>query len=200
VFKTLKLTLGLYMASTMSAWASGHGESNQEINWWSLGSAYSERPAMGWYIVTFIVFLAGLVYFVRKPLGLYLETRSKDIRAAIEEATLAKLEADKRLKEYEQRLTQLDDDIVRMKAEFKRQGEIEKAQLQQNAERMAQQIAKDAEDMVAAEIRHAMVTLKKDVAEQVILAASNEIKARVGKQMDFNMRDAFARDVGDLKH
>ncbi|MDA0713437.1 MAG: hypothetical protein O2897_05575, partial [bacterium] len=53
--------------------ASEHGGENLGINWWGLGSKYSESPAMGWYLITFIIFLGALYYSIKKPLNLYLE-------------------------------------------------------------------------------------------------------------------------------
>ena len=57
-----------------------------EVNWWGLGGEYSEAPAMGWLLITFVIFVYVMARVIKKPLASYLETRSKDIQKAVEEA------------------------------------------------------------------------------------------------------------------
>jgi F0F1-type ATP synthase membrane subunit b/b' len=144
--------------------------------------------------------MGALVYFLRKPLALFFEVRSSDIRKAIEEAKAAKAESEARLRDYETRLKTLDREIADMKAEFAKQGEIERAQLKQAAEAMAKQIAQDAEDMIAAELHHAEVALKRQLADSVIELATKNVAEQMNRQLGLRMQNAFVLDIGDVKH
>lgn len=174
--------------------------SSHHINWWSLGGAHSENPAMGWYMLTFIVFIAGLVYYLRPPLALFFETRSNDIKKAIEEARMAKAESEAKLRECEARLQSLDAEIAQMKSEFMRQGEIERQNLKEAAQLMATQIAKDAQDTIAAEIHHAKLVIKRQLASSVINLAKQNVQQHMNRQLGLREQNAFVLDVGEVKH
>ena len=190
----------LSMLVSMAVFAGEHVAESHHINWWGLGSKYRDSPALGWYILTFIIFVSGLIYAVKKPLGLYLAARSNDIRKAINEAKIAKEDATKQMLACQQRLSQLDTEIAHMKAEFVKQGTLEKAQLKKAAEQMAIQIAKDADDVIAGDMRQAMYRLKQEMAGQVIALVREEIKNRTNQQIENHMRSEFTRDVGKLMH
>ena len=174
--------------------------SSHHINWWSLGSAHSENPAMGWYVITFIVFVAGLIYYLRPPLTLFFETRSNDIKKAIEEARMAKVESEAKLRECEARLQSLDAEIAKMKSEFMRQGEIEREQLKEASQAMATQIAKDAQDTIAAEIHHAKTMIKKHLVASVMNLAKQNVQQHMNRQLGLREQNAFVLDVGEVKH
>lgn len=170
------------------------------INWWGLGSAYREAPALGWYILTFAIFVAGLISFIRKPLSLYLEARSMDIRKAIEEAKKAKEAADLQLREYEKRLLKLDDEIVQMRADFKTQGEIEKARLKESAEKMALLIAKETEETLLTEMRQAAAALQKQAVEEIVGLARQRLESKMTEEMDLTFRESFRQEISEVKH
>lgn len=180
--------------------AGSHENANTGINWWGLGSRYVDSPALGWYMLTFAIFVFGLIYAIKKPLGLYLAARSNDIRKAINEAEIAKDEAIKKMQTCEERLSHLDNEIAQMKAEFIKLGTLEKAQLQKTAEQMAIQIAKDADDVIAGSLRKTMYRLKQDMAVQVIALVREEIKYRINQQIETRMQNEFSRDVSKLMH
>ncbi len=145
------------------------------LNWWGLGSAYKESPAIGWTLVTFTIFVGLLFRFVKKPAALYLKTRSENIKNAIEEAKIAKLDAAAKLKQYEQRLLELDAEILKMRTDFQHQGEQERARLKQEAEKIAEQIRRESQESLKAEISRAMLALKQEIADKILRAAQQDL-------------------------
>ena len=99
------------------------------LNWWGVGAAYHENPAIGWTLLTFVVFIGLIRYFSKEPLSVFLEKRRKKIKNSIEEAAQARLKAEEELRSYEKRLSELAGWIQKMKADFERQGESERARL-----------------------------------------------------------------------
>jgi F-type H+-transporting ATPase subunit b len=170
------------------------------INWWGIGSAYSDAPALGWFLLTFAIFLFAVVYFVRKPLLLYLETRALDIERAIEEAKKAKAEAERRVGEYEARLRALDGEIEKLKAEFLKQGEQEKAAFERSAAQLAAQIAKEAEDNLASEVRRALFSLKSDMADAIIGLARRQLETSGDAKANEGLSKVFAQGVSDIRN
>ncbi len=174
--------------------------SSNEINWWQMGSEFADRPAFGWYSLTFLMFVIILFYAVRKPLMLYLEARSKDIRTAIEEAKRAKADADQKLKEYDGRLAGLDQELEKMRADFAKQGELEKAELLKAAEKLAEQIGKDAEEQISAELRQAKNQLRAEAVELASNLATKELAHRVSPDMQREFRNTFVNDLKEIRH
>lgn len=170
------------------------------INWWGIGSAYSNAPALGWYLLTFGIFVAAVVYFVRRPLLLYLETRALDIERAIEEAKKAKEQAEHRVAEYEARLKALDGEIEKLKAEFLKQGEQEKAAFEKSAAQLASQIAKEAEDNLASEVRRALFSLKSDMADAIVASARRQLEDSADAKTNEGLRSAFTQGVSDVRN
>jgi F-type H+-transporting ATPase subunit b len=162
------------------------------LNWWGIGSAYKNSPALGWTLVTFAIFLAVLIKFAKKPLSDFLLERSLNIKNAIEEARRAKLDAEAKLKQYEQRLLDLDAEISQMRADFQHQGELERARLKQEAEKIAEQIRKESEQSLKAEVAKALQALKQEVAEKILanaqknLSLNAEFDAKLVNQFQVN--------------
>lgn len=149
------------------------------LNWWGIGSAYKESPAIGWTLITFVIFVAFVVRFAKKPLALFLQERSDHIKNSIEEAKRAKLDATAKLKQYEQRLLELDVEIAKMKSDFHHQGELERARLKQEAEKIAEQIRKESEQSLKAEVAKALHALKREVAEKILASAQKNLSLNV---------------------
>jgi F0F1-type ATP synthase membrane subunit b/b' len=168
------------------------------INWWDL--ANKEAPALGWYIITFVIFVGIIVHYVRKPLALYLEARALEIRKAIEEAKLAKEQAYERMAEYEARVAALDQEIANLKREFLARGEQEKKAFEQSAAKLAQQITKEAEENLVTEVRHALLSLKSDMADAIIARARSCLDSNKDKAAESGLKSVFNQGVSELRN
>jgi len=169
---------------------------NAAINWWDFGNA--EAPALGWYIITFVIFVALLIHFVRKPLSIYLEARANDIKNAIDEAKKAKDEANAKMALYESRLAALDEEIAKLRSEFARRGEQEKASFEKSAAHLAQQITKEAEDNLVYEVRHALSTLKTNMADAVVALAKVQLETSKDRATESALKSVFNKGVSEL--
>ncbi|MEI6805029.1 MAG: ATP synthase F0 subunit B [Myxococcaceae bacterium] len=161
------------------------------LNWWGIGSAYKNSPAIGWTLLTFGIFVFFVIRFTKKPLALFLEERSDNIKNAIEEAKLAKLDAAAKLKQYEQRLLDLDAEILKMKSDFQHQGELERSRLKLDATKIAEQIQKESAESLKAEVSRALLDLKQEIAHRVLLAASKNIN--LTPELDRSLCSSFVR-------
>lgn len=165
------------------------------INWWHLGPAYKDAPALGWLTITFIIFVYLLVRAIRKPLSLYLETRSKDIRKQIEEARLAKEESEKKLELYSEKLKSLDQEILKMKTVFHEQAMAEKKERKRIAEEMATRILQDADDTIKASFERTKVRLANEVVTKALNQAEEIIVKSKQQQVDQFLKTAFIEDL-----
>lgn len=170
-------------------------EHNQGINWWHLGSAYKDAPALGWLFLTFLIFVYGLMRVVKKPLGLYLETRSKDIRQQLEEAKLAKEQSEKKLLDYEEKLRLLDHEIDKMKSHFTEQALAEQKERERMRQELEQRIMREADDTIKANYEREKNRLTEEVLEKALAIAEQLIKDNKRDVVDGALRMAFVKDI-----
>lgn len=187
--------LFLALISAPALASSGHGE----INWWHLGSAYSEAPALGWLFITFFIFVFGLIYAIKKPLSLYLETRSKDIRKQIEEGKEAKLESEKKLRLYEEKLNSLDREIDRLKNNFEEQAKAEQLERERLLKELEGRIAHEADDTIKASYERAKNNLAEEVVEKALKIASATIASSRLTEVDGILKRAFIEDLNSAE-
>jgi len=178
------------------AWASsGSGHGTPEVNWWGLGGQWSKAPAMGWLLFTFVIFVWIMARVIKKPLGNYLETRSKDIQRALEEGQKAKQEAAQKLKNYEEKLNSLDSEIAKMKATFAEQAKAERVLKEHATKESTARILKDAEDTIKAEFERS----KNRLAEEVITGALAKAQASILQshlpEVDSYLKQSLITDI-----
>ncbi len=176
----------------------GHGGAHAPhvANWFNLGAEWAHAPALGWMFVTFFTFCGIVVYFVRKPLGNFLETRSEGVRKALAEAQEARAEAEAKARDYETRLARLDDEVAALRKEFVDRGNAEAARLEEVGEQTAARIAKDAEDTIAAETERAQLALSTEAARLAVSLAEQKITSAASAQDDARLQASFLADLG----
>lgn len=184
------LWIGLVGASSLFANEAHHG-----INWWHLGSEYKDAPALGWLSITFLVFVYCIIKAVKKPLSLYLETRSKDIKRAIEEGQKAKAQAQEQLANYEQKLASLSKEIERMKQQFLEQAEAEKKEKMRLAHEIEQRIVRDTEDTIRANYTRAKNRLAQEMIELALQHAQKHIVEHQREDMDQLLKKQMITDL-----
>lgn len=192
--KNLLATLSLVILGAEASWASAQAE--HSINWWGLGSQYKDSPALGWLTITFLIFIWILVRSIKKPLSLYLETRSNDIRKAIEEGKEARLRGEEKLRLYEVKLQSLDQEIAKLKSSFMEQAVAEKAEKERLAEEASVRILKDTKDTIKANYERSKNRLAQEVIRKALADAQKTIMENERAPMDDYLKE---RLVSDLK-
>lgn len=188
--KKLLLLWAVFLANVAHASGAQHS-----INWWRLGSEYSDAPALGWLTITFVIFVYGIVFIVKKPLSLYLETRSKDIRRQIEEGLKAKIESEEKLRLYDEKLRSLDSEIEKMKAAFAEQAQAESRERERATRELEARILRDAEDTIKANFERSKNRLAEEVVARAALLAKETIVQRKRDQVDGFLKSAFIDDL-----
>jgi len=182
-----------------AGFSSGHAGPPPSINWWGLGSQYSENPAMGWLLITFVIFVWILATLIKKPLGLYLETRSKDIKHAIEEGQKAKEESEQKLRLYEEKLNSLDHEIAKMKASFLEQAQAERALKEKMTKNTGDRILKDIDDTIKANLERAKNKLAEEVISGALAKAQTAILESHLPEVDNYLKSSLVEDIKSSK-
>jgi len=149
-------------------------------------------------VLNFGLVVAILVYFLRKPLKKGLAGRSEEIEKALAEAKQAKEEAEAKFAEYDRKLDQATEEIAEISDAIRREGELEKQKIIENAKQMAVKIEQDAEKAAALEIAKARRELQQEAASLAVEMAETILKKNFTKDDDTRLVDEYMQKVGEL--
>lgn len=141
--------------------------------------------------------LAFVIYrFGKKPLADALAARKKAMMQEIDTATSLKDEAEKRLRDYEDKLQNLDETLEQMKKDFAAQSEIERKHVLAEAEERRVRMKKDVEFRIEQELKAARQQLLVEAVEQAVLAAEEVLKKKVEQKDLDRSADDFLSGLG----
>ncbi|MGM0576575.1 MAG: hypothetical protein ACQEXJ_12670 [Myxococcota bacterium] len=150
----------------------------------------------GFYIIDFVVFIGALWWFTRGPARRFLEERHDAVRKEMEAAAELRREAEERLRTYEARLRDLDDEIARMREDFRKDGERERERILAEAEAATERIRRDTQ----ATVSHETSQLKQDLEAEIVERALDMAEEIVRDRMSADQHKRLVRGfIGDLE-
>ncbi len=123
------------------------------------------------------------------------ETRSDQIKRALDEAGRLRQAAAEKLDEYSSKLSAAEAEMQAMLDNMRADAAAEKARILAAAEAQAQAMQRDAEQRIAAEIALARATLTREVAAAAAAAAEQLIRAKATPADHTRLVDSFVADV-----
>jgi F-type H+-transporting ATPase subunit b len=164
------ITVGLVLISAGLFWASAGVE---EMAKWR---------DMAWRIINFIIFV-GILYLVAgKRIIQMLTSRRQQIRDGLESLDLRREETDKKLRQVEAQIKDLDAEREKILADFQAQGENLKKAILAQAEEKAKQIKAQAQIVATQEYKLATEKLRDELSGMIIEAAEKMIKGQLTKE------------------
>ena len=173
------------------------------VNWWSWDYGPKAKnpehkgwpPPFGFALVNFAIFLGIMGRLAWKPLKQYMVDRHDAIAKDLDEAAKLRAEAEKTLKQYEEKIGGIDREIDTLLAQIKKEAEAEKARIIASAEHDAKRLKEDAERQIAAEIDRARRELRRGVIEAAVGAAEESLKKQIGADDQRKMAEKYVADV-----
>lgn len=153
-----------------------------------------------WRVINFILFAIFLIYIFRNKIGLgkVLDNRAVAIRKELDQAREEKAEAERKLAEVESRLNRLDAEVAQIREEAEREAVNE-------AERIRQAAAADAEKLkltTAREIEGAMkaarTELRAFVAEHSVGMAEAIIKREMKPEDNNRILNRYVEELREV--
>ncbi|AEA33964.1 ATP synthase F0 subunit B [Hippea maritima] len=154
----------------------------------------SMEPHMLWRIIDFILFIAILYYFLKKPVADFFRGRKESIVGEFENAKRAKEEAEKLLRETEEKLKALEDEIRRIIETFESMAESEKQRILAELEQTIKRIRNSIEEEKASILSKAKMELLKSMSEETI-ANLKEKFSNLSKDEHAKINDKFIRSL-----
>ena len=168
------------------------------VAWSSSGGGHEPK---GWVatdtykVMNFTVLMAALFFLLRKPVAQALNARIKGIKEQIDDLEAKKKEADKKLAEYNEKLSLLDKEAENIIAEYVKQGKEAKARILEQAELEAKKLEYQASRNIENELKLAKSKLQEEIFEKALIKAEEIIKSRITGEDQDKLIDEYLEKV-----
>jgi F-type H+-transporting ATPase subunit b len=147
-------------------------------------------------LINWVVLVWLIVMVAKKQLPAALKKRKASLVSGMEEAARVKTQARGRLGELETKLSHVDEEIERIKAEMQRASELERERVLREAEERRVRMERDAARLIESELDSAKEELRRDVVNAALRQAADE----VGRQLTGHDQERLFEDaMGSLK-
>ncbi|NPV05811.1 MAG: F0F1 ATP synthase subunit B [Syntrophaceae bacterium] len=165
--------LGVVLAATV-AWAAGGGDDH--------GDTRAQLIDFGWRMANFLILMGILYWLMWKKIKTFFANRREGIKASLEEAEVVKADAEKKFREYDEKLKKAEEEIQGISDMIRAQGEEEKKRIIAEAERAAAKMKEDAKARMDQELKKAKNELRLEASELAVQMAEDILKKKVTKE------------------
>ena len=146
--------------------------------------------------LVYFTLLVGILFkFLRKPIVERVARRQELIRKEVEEAKLMKLEAEKKYREFETKIKNLETETKEILNKAVVDAESFKKKMIENAKMTAERIIKDAEESSKAAFQDSKNEIRTEVVAQAIQTAEKIIRERLSKDDHKRMINEYVGKV-----
>lgn len=157
----------------VAAWAAG-GEEHVDTR--------AQLIDFAWRVANFLILLGILYWLMWKKMKSFFAGRREGIKASLEEAEVVKADAEKKFKEYDEKIKKAEEEIQGIAAMIKAQGEEEKKRIIADAGRAAEKMKEDAKARMEQELKKAKNELRLEASELAVQMAEDILKKKVTKE------------------
>lgn len=186
------VTAGHAMAATDAHGAEGSHATGKSITPAKLKDLF-------WRTVNFIALLIILIYFLAKPIGNALAGRQQQVIDELETLQEKRDAAERSYKEFESRLAGMEKEMEVVVQRAIAQAAAEKTKILADAEKAAEDIKRQAEAAVQAEIVEAKRTLRDDIADQAAAMAEELIVKNLTPADQVKITEQYLDRVGTVQ-
>ncbi len=193
--KKVKLALALALTSlavAAVAYAGEHGEGHREL------ISHAKLVDFGLRCMNFTALVVILVKYVIPPIGKILSDRRTAISNQFEDLHERRAEVESSYKEYETKLSNIDQEVESILKVARAQAESEKERIIGDARRSAEDIKRKAMASVQNELGKAQKQLREDVAEQAAAMAAEIIKKDFTEADQTKMVEDYLGQLGAM--
>ncbi len=151
-----------------------------------------------WRTVNFIALLIILMKFLAKPIGNAVSGRQQQVIDELKDLEAKRDTAERSYKEFESRLAGMEKEMEVVVERAIAQAETEKAKILDDAEKAAEDIKRQAEAAIQAEIVEAKRSLRDDIADQAAVMAEELIVKNLTPEDQVKITEQYLDRVGVL--
>jgi F-type H+-transporting ATPase subunit b len=159
------------------------------------GNAAQERANEIFKWINFALLAGGLLWLFGKVLPPKFRANADNISSAITKATAAKAEAERQLREAEQKLARLEQEVTQLRATAQREDEAEAERIRNITQSDTQKIGVAAQAEIAAAERSARLELKAIAANLAVDGAESLLAKQLTPQAQEALVSAFVKGL-----
>lgn len=159
----------LFAATVVYASGGGGGEGEEAAAW----------KSFAWQLLDTVVLVGFLYWFLANKIRDFFSGRRTDIKQALEDAQLAKEEAEKKFAEYEVKLTKATDEINGIVEMIKSQGLVERDKILDDARKAAEKMKEDTKTRMDQELSNASIQLREEAVQLSVQMAEEILKKTI---------------------
>ena len=152
-----------------------------------------------WRTVNFLALVVILVKFGAKPIMGSLSGRQQQIREELEDLTVRRDEAERSYKEFEAKLAGMEKEMELIVERAIAQAQVEKERILADAAKAADDIKRQAEAAVQAELEDAKRLLREEIAEQAAAMAEELIVKNLTPADQVAITEQYLERVGAVQ-
>ena len=146
--------------------------------------------------LNFLIVFGGIGFLIAKHGGAFFRGNAKEIAASIVEATAAKTEADRELRQVEAKVARLDQDVAEMRAEAQRNWAAESERLYASGLAEIDKINQAARVELAASERAAQQQVREIAASMAVERAAAMVNSMMNSETRARMFQSFLSELG----
>jgi F-type H+-transporting ATPase subunit b len=170
-------------------------------DWWHTNAdPYLNYPGFeAWKFINLAIFIAIMVYLLKKPLSSAFKARREQIRAELIRAEAERKAAEARLIETESKLARLEAERTNILTKAQMEAEAEKRRVAEQTEFEIKKFREQAENEINRTAQQAKQQLRKLSAEETIRLAEEMIKQGITPQADARIVRSNIQSIGGLQ-
>jgi F-type H+-transporting ATPase subunit b len=152
-----------------------------------------------WRVINTAALIAILVYVLKKPLVNFFSERKAQIAKDLQDAREQRDQAEVMIKDYQQKLAGMEQELEKMRVELKKSADSESAKVAANADRMAAAMVEAAKVAAEQEVRKAKIELKNESVALAIELAESLIREKINEDDRKRLVEEYFVKVGGMK-
>ncbi len=185
-FKALGYALLMVVICATTVLAAEHGGDHGDYNKW-MNFLYR--------VITFGLVVGIIWYAAGKKIKNFFGSRRYNIEAELKDLDTRKTEAEKKLREVESSIANMEAERAKILEDYKAQGEALKASIVEKAEAHAELLKKHAQITAEQETKYAIESLREEMSERIIQAAEKALAEKLTKDEHEKLIDKYLTKV-----
>jgi F-type H+-transporting ATPase subunit b len=170
--------------------------------WASAAGADHHTPSISeiWFpLANFLIFAFIIVRYGLPPVRNFLRSRRDEVVATLQEAAAKKHQVEAIVQDYKNRLARLEQEVRSIQASLRTEGEREKTKLLSEAQILAAKMKQDAEFLADQEVKMAQQKIREEIASQAESTARELIQRHLSSSDQDRLVEDFVHTIGQVR-
>ena len=154
------------------------------------GAAEGHSSDFLWKVVNFIILIGILVYFAKKPVQTSLTNSALEAKKELEDARALKQQVVNELQQFQTKLESLKQETEAMLKTAKMEAEMEKKEIIEEAQQLAQKLKTHAQFTIDQEYKKAQQDLRHWIAQEL----AQQAEAKLNQQLTPDHQNTLVND------